>query len=467
MSRNLGFILLFTVSVILSGCGGSNTFTPPVGDPTAPVVLPFTNAAGGTLSHPATGHGLSVPPNGATGDTQATFSLLTQGLPAPPHPHFVSAGTAFRVDFGTESLITQSNVTVPYQTNNPSAHRLYWLLPTGIYLPLSTNYDPTNSAFSASLPQEVLNQVRAQATGTNTTHTSITVGLLDESSYLDRPAHQDWPSYNLYVFQNGSFQKFVQQGQTIGPVPELGDKPLMVVHGLGSDIPNFNTTAQGLSPVGFTSIVGFEYDTLSGIASTGPKLREAYTFLEGSTGRDWHHLAHSMGCVVSRQGIENGGSLPYNSNNVVLAAGPHEGSVVINDLQSSQSEFENFITALVVNNAMDFSNADGTPCKVSVTDQGFNDLAVGSSALQALNSGAAGKHPKETYRTLGGNDRGVLFDAVDALIGNYLDDGFVDLSSANTSVIGAVESQAVPDNHLNITTDADNGLRVILDFLQK
>ena len=160
--------------------------------------------------------------------------------------------------------------------------------------------------------------------------------------------------------------------------------------------------------------------------------------------------------------------MPYQSNNVVLAAGPHIGSPIINALQANEGVFTQFITALVINNLMDFKNADGTPCKVSLNDQGFIDLANGSSALAALNANAASNHPKETYRTLGGNNRGLIFAAVNYIVGVNLDDGFVNLVSANPgNLIGSTESQAVPDNHLNITTDATNGLRVILEYLAK
>jgi pimeloyl-ACP methyl ester carboxylesterase len=464
MIKRLSLVTLLTMSILLAGCGDSaDPLSTTAGGSLLSVIRPLNSAAGGTIAHPA-GHSIDIPPNGVSGDTQATLTLLPQGLPQAPHPEFQSVGTAFSLNLGTQALITEATVNIPFNTGSPDQHRLYWLLPGNFYFPLQTTHN--GGVFSAVLPQEVLTQVNAQTITAQQTHSVVTVGLMDESQYLSRPDHVDWPSYNLYVFQNGSFQKFVDQGQTVGTVPTLGNRPLMVVHGLGSDIPNFQSTAAALGPGGFTSIIGYEYDTLSGIATTGPRLRDAYNLVQGGQTPDWHHLAHSMGCVVSRQGFETGGPLSYNSNNVVFAAGPHLGSMVVNDLQGNNSTFEQFITSLVVNNLMEFSNADGTPCQVNITDAGFNDLAVGASALQTLNTGAAQNHPKETYRTLGGNDRGVAFTAVDAIIGTYMDDGFVDLSSANPgSAIGALESQSVPDNHLNITTDPAGGLTVILEYL--
>lgn len=467
-NRLLLLSLILLLSIATLGCGGdaqSFVLQNP-GDANAPVALQLVAATGSTLTHPATGHSVQIGANGVTGDTQATLSLLTQGLPTPAHPEFLVAGTAIQLDLGNQRLVGTATVFVPFQTSQPASHRLYWLLPGGFYFPLDTTFDPTTSTFTAQLPQSVLANVNPQTTQLST-HSQVTVGLINEATFLARPDHVDWPSYNLYSFENGAFQKVIDQGQVIGTLPTPGSRPLMVVHGLGSNIPNFDSTVTALPAGDFTSVVGFEYDTLSALSTTGPRLRQAYNLLEGTAGRDWHHLAHSMGCLVSRQGFENGGSLPYNTNNVVFAAGPHLGSKIVNALQGSQSTFENFITALVINNIMDFKNADGTPCKVGLTDAGFNDLAEGSAALTALNTGAAGNHPKETYRTLGGNARGLAFDAVNALVGVFLDDGFVDIPSANATTIGAVESQSVPDNHLNITTDTPNGLRVIQEFLSR
>ena len=142
------------------------------------------------------------------------------------------------------------------------------------------------------------------------------------------------------------------------------------------------------------------------------------------------------------------------------------GSPVINKLQSSSlSEFDQFVRYLVVNEVMNFTNADGTPCKVDIDDQGFTDLASGSAALSALNTDAANHHPEETYRTFGGNDPGFEYDLADALLDVYPDDGLVFLTSANpTNLIGQVESTVVPQSHSSIVTE-ESSLLKILDAL--
>ena len=68
---------------------------------------------------------------------------------------------------------------------------------------------------------------------------------------------------------------------------------------------------------------------------------------------------------------------------------------------------------------------------------------------------------------MGGNDRGLEYDGADFVMGVYLDDGLVDLTSANATVIGAVKSDIVPESHSSIVEDTTNSLPVILSDLMQ
>jgi hypothetical protein len=462
-------VTLLVLTLFIIGCGGSASNSPVTGSVgQTPGTASLTLADGGTLADPQTGHAVTFAENALNQNTFGALKLLPAHLQTEMHPDFTPVGVAFEVDLGEADVIGQLTAIIPFESPNPENIRLYWQLSNGLLFPLETTYDSVQQSFSATVPEELVQQLDNDEEFDSSI---LSFGLLDETNFWNRPDHVDWPSYNLYVFEGGAFVKYLNQGQPVAGrnLPEVGDSPLFVVHGLGSNIPNFNSTVSGiLKDKSYSRVYGFEYDTLSSITTSGPKLREAYTLVEQNGGRDWSHLAHSMGCVVSRQAMENGGSLPYQSNSVVMAAGPHIGSPIINALQGDIGLFSRFITFLVVNGVMDFRNADGKPCKVSLTDAGFADLANGSAVLATLNNGAAGRHPKETYRTLGGNRRGLLFGAANYLAGVYLDDGFVNLVSANPGgQIGVVENRSVPNNHLDITTSTRHGLRVILEFLSR
>ena len=66
---------------------------------------------------------------------------------------------------------------------------------------------------------------------------SIAQTIADPTGQL--PAHVDWNSYNLYQYQpgaSGKWVQFVSLGIVTGNVPTLGDKPVMMIHGLGGSI---------------------------------------------------------------------------------------------------------------------------------------------------------------------------------------------------------------------------------------
>src|SRR5690606_37257622 len=150
----------------------------------------------------------------------------------------------------------------------------------------------------------------------------LVVGVVDESDYWGRPPHRPWGSYNVYHWNGRGFTKVVSQG--VGTWPDLGERPLMLVHGLGSSIGTgrFDAMARYLARTGqYTSIVGFEYDTLSPLAGNGTLLGQA---LAARPGQTWRHMAHSMGSLVTRFAYEK--ALPATAatgNRVVTVCGPH------------------------------------------------------------------------------------------------------------------------------------------------
>lgn len=476
MSLNRKGLLRLAAQAMLAviffvGCGSSDNFvvTNPPTQAGNTVTFNLDASQGGDFGHPLSGHGVTFPANSVDQDGVLTLSLVNpvdEGLPQTGD--FKAVGTAVKVELGSSRLLGSASFRVPFSTTTPQTFRLYWKVPQGPLVPLETTYDSTSGSFRADVTaiDEVVAQANSQAA---VQPQSVVVSLVDESGFLSRPAHTNWSSYNLYVFTNGSFQKVLDQGQPVPgtSIPAPGDRPLMIVHGLGSNIPRFQDAATYLRANGnFTTIYGFEYDTLSGLAPIGPMLQDAYNRLDNGAGLNWFHLAHSMGCLVSRQAFESASSPNYSSNRVVFAAGPHLGSQAINVLQGSLSISQQFVRYMVVNEVLDFTNADGTPCQVDLQDQGFSDLAVGSSALATLNQNAAGNHPQESYRTLGGNDRGLEYDFADFVMGTYLDDGLVNLSSANPgALIGALDSAVVPESHSSIVEDASNSLPKILQFL--
>ena len=467
------FLLIGIAVTLFAGCGSSSdpNFVQTQNPPPNVVSQVVTVQSGGTVLHPL-GHSSSFAPGSLNQDSSVTLSVLDAStISVRNTEEFQPVGQALKVDLSPgASLVGQAQFEIPFQTTQPQNHGVYWHLPQDIAIPLDATYNADTSSYTATVDfTENSLQQSAQVLG-RLESSSLTLSVVDESTFLGRPAHVNWPSYNLYVFQNGAFTKVVDQGTAIGNIPAPGNRPLMIVHGLGSDTERFTAAAtylQGQGP--FTQIYGFEYDTLSAITATGPRLNTAYDLIESNPNSQWTHLGHSMGTIVSRVAFEDGSQPPYQSNSVVFAAGPHLGSGAINKLQSSLNIFQKFIRFVVVNEVLNFTNADGTPCKVDVNDPGFTDLAVGSAALNALNTNAAQNHPEETYRTLGGKDhRGLEYDAADFTLGVYLDDGLVDVPSANPgAAIGAVKSDVVPENHSTIVEDTTNSLPVILsDLLQ-
>lgn len=296
---------------------------------------------------------------------------------------------------------------------------------------------------------------------------NVSDGLTDT---FGTATHRAWGSYNLYYYQNGTWNRIVTLGQANGPIPDLGSRPVMVVHGLGSSIRSnkFNPLAQALMANGATGIVGFEYDTLEGIASNGQLLTQAYNQInQNQPGKTWRHVAHSMGSLVSRSCFENGQLLPIalSGNKAVFVAGPHTGTPIADAIGNDPDAFRSALQYLVFNNIMEFTNSDGTNVAVSGKEQGFVDLRDNGVFTTGLNIGAASKHPQWEYRTVAGDRRGPDFETIDALLKVFTDDGIVNTGSANNPVIGQLEFATVGQDHSSII-DSSPGIPVIIRFLQ-
>lgn len=431
----------------LAGCGS----------PSSDVVT-ATPATGGTFRNGD--YQVVIPSAGLSQEAQVSLSILPQPPIQPADADFRSVGQYLVVDCGAADLQEDLQVTVPFTVTD--ADSTYLQLQVGnLVLPLETQVDIPRSRLTAIIPDpQVLEQTARDngVAGFDASH--VVVGPAVSSAFDERAAHASWPSWNAYLFENGAFREIVHQG--VGPAspPALGSRPAVVVHGFGSDASRFRNLAQALLDAGYTSVLSFEYDTLSSVETTGPFLRQFY---QAFPQQQWHHVAHSMGCLVSRQAFE-GGLPPYASSNVVLVAGPHQGTPFVNTLQSRPALFNLGIDFLLSNNLLDFRNADGRPCQPSVTDSGFVQLAENSSFLATLNVNAAQSHPRESYRTLAGTSQGQLAIA-NFLLGIRPEDGLIPLASANSGAIGAVRSDTVRLDHIDIV-DQPTGLSQIVELLK-
>lgn len=289
------------------------------------------------------------------------------------------------------------------------------------------------------------------------------------SQTVTRVPHVEWNSYNLYRFENGSWVPIIRQGQILDGIPNLGPRPAMIVHGLGSDIASgsFDKLAVGMQQSGVTTVLGFEYDTLDGIGDNGNLLIEALGLLtEQNPGLQWRIAAHSMGTLVTRVALESG--VPFDmapsGNRAALVAGPHLGSEVADEVQARPNIFQEVLQLLVLNGKMEFRNANGKRVAVNGQERGFTDLRTDSVFLANQNFEAANHHPQFEYRTMAGNERGADYEALNRLLGVFLDDGVVDVSSANATVIGQLQTAVGDADHSAIVTD-DGAILQILKFL--
>lgn len=288
-----------------------------------------------------------------------------------------------------------------------------------------------------------------------------------------RVPHQSWGSYRLYNFVDGNWQLVVDLGQPVGAQPTLGERPVIILHGLGSNIAGgkFNDLATNLQSNGATSVFGFEYDSLDPISTNSTYFNLALAYLTtDEQNRLFRVAAHSMGGLVARSSFESGGSFAMqNTGNLVsFAAVPHMGSPIAEELAEGPSDVvEEALAQILLNGELTFLNADGSPVDVTGNEPSFAQLAPNSAFLNTLNSNADSTHPQFDYRTLAGNDRSDDFEAFNRILGVFADDGVVNVGSANSNGIGALSSETVPFDHTSIVEEQAPFLIIIrqLDLL--
>ena len=288
---------------------------------------------------------------------------------------------------------------------------------------------------------------------------------------VTRVPHVNWNTYNLYRFdrEDETWVPIIKGGEQVAEIPAVGDRPGIIVHGLGSDIASgrFNVLARGMSDSGVTAVLGFEYDTLDSIESNGNLFLEAMGIVtEANPERTWRIAGHSMGTLVTRVALESGIPLDLaeTGNRAVLIAGPHLGSEIVDEVQARPNLVQEVLQLLVLNGKMEFRNFDGARCSVSGQERGFTDLRTDSVFLAGLNFEAANHHPQFDYRTVAGNRRGTDYEALNRLLGKFLDDGVVDVESANAAVIGQVQMAVGNADHTTIMEQPAAVIQ-ILNFL--
>lgn len=284
-----------------------------------------------------------------------------------------------------------------------------------------------------------------------------------------RVAHQNWDSYNLYTFRDGTWTPVISQGDFVADLPPLGDRPTLIVHGLGSDIASgrFNNLATGLQQSGATAIFGFEYDTLDSINKNGNFLLEALGLIATEDpGETMRIVAHSAGVLVTRVALESGVPLAFapNGNRAVLVAGPNLGTELATELQDRPDLVEQALGNLILHGRLEFRNANRDLVRVTGQEQGFTDLRPDSAFLAGLNFEAANHHPQWEYRTLAGSERSTDYETLNRILGTFLSDGLVDVPSALAPVIGAVDQEILGFDHSAIVESADP-VAAILAFL--
>lgn len=296
----------------------------------------------------------------------------------------------------------------------------------------------------------------------------LALDLTPDEGYV---AHQSWGGYRLYQYDARSWRTLVDLSAQNGVIPVVGERPVVILHGLGSriDTGKFSDLADNLIANGATSVFGFEYDTLDPIETNGTHFRNALVFLtQNEKNRVWRFVGHSMGALVARSAFENGTTydMALTGNLVCFPAGPHLGSEIAEKLQgSSQDVIDRALQDAVLNGELNFRNADNTPVKVTGDEPSFAQLVPNSSFLTALNIDAAVKHPQFSYRTMAGNDRGTNLEALNRILGVLAEDGMVNVDSANAAVIGPVQTDVVPFDHTEIVSEQPSIL-VILDQLE-
>ncbi len=457
---------LWCISLLLVGCGSLDSPPSPGLNNSGTQTIALTGAP---LEIQHQGVLLRFGPTAFGQPTQVTLGPPEQPPSQPANPRFRANGSYFEMDLGGSKLNGDITITFPQAPENAEVE----VLVDNCFLPLRDQVHHPDGSLSGTLNFYSGSHFR--------------VGLVESDS---RPVpHQSWGSWNGYVFRPaangsslpGSFQKVVEQGQVISPgLPNLGDRPLIIVHGLGSSIngKTFDALAQHLLEQGTaTSILGFEYDSLDHIQSNGTFLRQALQLFSQSSpsAPQWNFVAHSMGTLVTRSAIEQPGPavLPGPTGRAVFLCGPHLGSGVIDNLQGRRL-MGDLLSILARQNYMDFRNRDGQPCLVENREPGLDDLRTDSAFLAALNENAASHHPSTSYYTLAGGLRRKLLELCATIFTLSFDDGVVNIPSANFSGLGQRRSDVLLADHLSVNLvrstaqpegDSDISFPRVLQFL--
>lgn len=464
--KRLGFSLL--VLVLLAGCGDSD-FEAVSGQPSPTgsqavidqVRADLDDEVGGEI-RTAGGHTLRIPASVLSQDTGVTLTQIDESPLQPADPDFRSVGDYLHVTLDRAQLQSEVEIEIPADPEDPQNSYVQLVVGSQV-VPLESTLLPDGRTLIARF-----NPGRLEGVG-GFESDNFLVGAGRDTDYKKRPDHQNWPSYNAYVFRDGSFKRFIYQGTKESTLEKVGNKPVVVVHGFGSDASTFNTFAQALLDSGFTSVIAFEYDTLSPAVDAGKHLLDFYNLLAGSVPEvtEWHHLAHSKGVLVSRKSFETLTARNYDSIKAVFIGGANQGSPVADALIAKSNFFDPGMQLLISNDLLDFKNADGTPCKININDPGFQDLASNSAIVGSLNQGdVASRHPKVEYRTVAGTEKG-SFAVADSVLGINPEDGVIAKSSANADFIGATGSIEVPFDHVNMLSNSLVAIPKIIELLNK
>lgn len=280
--------------------------------------------------------------------------------------------------------------------------------------------------------------------------------LADPTNRL--PAHLNWNTYNLYVFEPSTqtWNRVVNLGAQTGTIPALGNKPVIFAHGLGSNIRDgtFTLMAEDLLQQNrATTVFGFEYDSQDGIAHNSTFFTQALQLLNpGASPPTWSMIGHSMGGLVIRASAQtNVLPIAASGNRLVTLATPHFGSPVANAVQGADLFTQTLLIGLL--NGGGFTNSDGSASEVSLFSQGISDLRTDSPFLGALDAaGNINNHPQVDYYTIAGTERG-QFAQVNDLLHVTTDDGLVTVASANPPQLLQVGTGTVAVDHTHIEND--------------
>lgn len=458
-------LILSVLLLTLAGCGGG-TASNPSDNAAQPTTAQQTSASPSSTTLTVGAEPIAVTVRGimlnfgtAALTQQSTVTLTVTPAPPTPPPNdaYHPIGPFLQVDLGNATI--QGVVTFTFPNATPTC-QLWACSNTGQYV-LLENHVTANGTATGTL-----------AFSPDTQGGTFSVGLV-ESPYIGAPPHQAWGTWNGYVFQpapqggTGTFSQIIAQGRLIGgaQLPNLGARPVVYLHGLGSSIRGgtFNASAQyQWENSGATCILGFEYDTLDAVQSNGVYLAQALNLFasNASTPPNWSIVAHSMGTLVTRSAIEQPGpAVEVGAHNrAVLMCGPHLGSPLVNHLQD-RNVMGDLLTEASINKQMDFFNVNGERCSVANNEAGLNNLRTDSPYLAALNVNAANHHPHFAYFTMAGNKvkTDSLMYLVYLLFGIKLDDGVVDVASANFSGLGQLQASVLPFDHLSVNIPRSEG----------